>query len=225
AFRRVGPRELVARARVVGIDGDRLLEQPHGARSASQPQLDRRRPVERLYGVGVTRESLRELRLRLLEVAFPEPRPADHEVRPGVTGLELKAARGSLPRLRELGQTMIGAREEKERLAALRLESGERLESLDRLPVVAALVAGIVQGAERLPIRGVLREQRAVGLLRLRVPSGGHLSTTDLARKAPGLRVRLLEGAVGRERRVVVLHLEADARVQLRGHRVVRGAP
>ena len=111
-------------------------------------------------------------------------------MRPRVPGLELKTVGGSLPRLREPRQAMIGAREEEQRLAALRLEPGEGLQGQSRLPEVAALVAGLVQGPERLPIRGVLRDQRAVGLLRLRVPSGGHLNAADLEREAPVFRVR-----------------------------------
>src|SRR5207344_2471742 len=67
-LRGVGLGELVARAREVGIDLDRLLEQEYCARPVAQPNLDRGQAEERLGGIRVALERLLEFRLRLAEI-------------------------------------------------------------------------------------------------------------------------------------------------------------
>ncbi len=224
SFRGIGLRELVAGARGIRIDGDRLLEKAQRGGAVPLTDLDGGQTVEGLDGIGVASEGLLELDLRLREVALAQPRPADEEVRAGMAGLQAKTRLGPPSRQGELALPLIGARQQEQGLAAPRLQLDEPLERFHRLRVGASLVGRLVDPAERLFVRGIGLKHRPERLLRLLVAARGEECSGNLAWKRPVLRIGLRELPVGGNRGLVVLRLQTEGRPQLSCRAVLRRA-
>src|SRR3989442_15931167 len=89
-------------------------------------------------------------------------------------GLKLKAALGTLMRLRKLVQPAVGAREEEQGFTTPRLQFGNLPHGLNRFFVRASLVPRIEEGAQGIPVGGFAPEDRQEGLARLPLATRGH---------------------------------------------------
>src|SRR2546422_4277919 len=116
-------------------------------------------------------------------------------------GLKLKAALGTLMRLRKLVQPAVGAREEEQGFTTPRLQFGNLLHGLNGFFVRASLVPRIEEAAQGIPVGGFALEHRQEGLFLFGVATCGqqgmrHLLLDTCARE---IRLRSEERRVGKE--------------------------